>query len=231
MQPGNMARLSITIAQAKLTKNYGLTKMDPYCRVRVGHSVFETQTAVNGSKNPRWNKTVYCCLPPGVDTVYIEIFDERAFTMDDRVAWAHVAIAPSVRQGETVDDWYPLSGKQGEEKEGSINLVLSYTETAQYQAPVVYATPNVPVMVLPGGAPVYYPPQQVGGAPVTVQQQPPLHQMAPPRPPPGPLYTEEDIKQVKEMFPAVDDEVIKSVLEANRGNKDLTINNLLSMNS
>jgi len=30
-------------------------------------------------------------------------------------------------KGETVDDWYPLSGKLGEEKEGTINLVLSFT--------------------------------------------------------------------------------------------------------
>jgi len=52
---------------------------------------------------------------------------QRSFTMDDRVAWTHVSIPERVMKGETVDDWYPLSGKLGEEKEGTINLVLSYT--------------------------------------------------------------------------------------------------------
>ena len=47
--------------------------------------------------------------------------------MDDRVAWTHVSIPERVMKGETVDDWYPLSGKLGEEKEGTINLVLSFT--------------------------------------------------------------------------------------------------------
>jgi len=227
----NMARLSITIIQARLTKNYGLTKMDPYCRIRVGHSVFETQTSHNGAKSPRWNKTIHCYLPAGVDSVYLEIFDERAFTMDDRVAWGHITIPQRVFEGETVDDWYPLNGKQGDGKEGAVNIVLTYTEMAPQpvaQPQVVYTTNAAPVVMVPG-APVVYPQMQavpVQGVPmqgVPVQQQ----QM----PPQGPMFTDEDVTQVKDMFPDVDEDVIKSILEVNHGDKDRTINHLLQMNS
>ena len=80
--------------------------MDPYCRLRVGNTVFETPTDANGSKTPIWNRTIHSYLPDGVDAIFIEIFDERAFTMDERVAWAHIKIPEDVLKNHTMhDDW------------------------------------------------------------------------------------------------------------------------------
>lgn len=56
------------------------------------------------------------------------------------------------------------------------------------------------------------------------QQQIPVQQ--PPEPVP---LTEEDIGNLMEMFPNVDKEVIKSIGEANRGDKNATINSLLQL--
>lgn len=99
----------------------------------------------------------------------------------------------------------------------------------QSVAPVVMV-PNVagrpmPVFIAPT-ATIQQQPQQLAQQPSVVNAG--LPQPTPP--PPAPLQiSEDDMKQVQEMFPNIDREVIKSVFEANRGNKDTTINSLLQM--
>lgn len=100
--------------------------MDPYARVRVGHFVYETQTDANGGKTPRWNRVIHSQLPAGVATVSIEIYDECSFKMDELVAWAEIRIPESVLKGQTHEEWYSLSGKQGEHIEGMVDVVMSF---------------------------------------------------------------------------------------------------------
>ncbi|ESN98998.1 hypothetical protein HELRODRAFT_185045 [Helobdella robusta] len=256
-----VSRLSVTIAQATLVKNYGLTKMDPYVRLRVGNSVVETHTAVNGGKSPVWNKVFIITLQPGIDSIYLEIFDERSFALDDKIAWAHIVIPEQIFSGETVDEWYQLSGKQGEQKEGSINIIFSHS-----MAPVrlTYSIPNANpglyplphsqqiVMVPAAGVPMMAPYYQSSGVvqPMysyypTGQQQIPSSQQYPQQgtiqqspqqaPQQAPQPTAEDIEKdvdmLVEMFPGFERAIIQSMLEDNRFNKESTINQLLSISS
>ncbi|GAB0096768.1 toll-interacting protein [Sergentomyia squamirostris] len=229
-----VGRLSITVAQAKLVKNYGMTRMDPYVRVRVGHFVYETQTDPNGGKNPRWNRVIHSQLPAGVASISLEIYDECSFTMDELIAWTEIKLPEAVLRGDTHEDWYALSGKQGDGLEGMIDLVLSFQPGSAQNTTYMYQS-VAPVVMVPSVTgrqmPVFVHPQQ----PQVVNSHYPHPQQMPPppqqqqQPPPPPPLTEEDLKQIQEMFPNTDREVIKSVWEANRGNKDRTINCLLQM--
>jgi toll-interacting protein len=42
-------------------------------------------------------------------------------------------------------------------------------------------------------------------------------------------YTDADVLAIKEMFPSFDEDIVKSILEANNGHKENTINQLLAM--
>ncbi|RWS15584.1 toll-interacting protein B-like protein [Dinothrombium tinctorium] len=235
--PNNLAnnirgRLDVTVTEAKLTKNYGVTRMDPYLRLRVGHHIYETKTCYNGAKNPKWNKVFHCFLPNGVDSIHIEIYDECAFSADEKIAWCVYTIPQNVFDGETVEDIVPLSGRQGDNKEGSLGLVISFTTlpagSAMFTAPIAFVnpttlvvpptsgvvcTPTTPVYVHPAPQSNHFPSLNSEQANTTDEIE----------------IDEEDVKRIQEMFPSIEPDAIKTILESNRGNKDKTINALLLM--
>ncbi|GFT09613.1 toll-interacting protein [Trichonephila clavipes] len=232
-QQNTATQITLGVIQAQLAKNYSLTKMDPYVRVRIGHSVFETHTDIRGGRYPNWNKTITSYIPRGIKTIHIEVFDEHTLTPDERIAYADYVLTDEALQGQFIDIWVPLSGKQGPEKEGQINITV-YIRSVPYWSSVMPAA-AAPLMVVPQsnfGCWPYY----VSGQPVTVGypvgQQPlqnpnyhyPVQQQPQPYQP-----SEDDIKQIQEMFPTYDREVIIGVLENFRGNKDEAITSLLAL--
>ncbi|KAL5457031.1 hypothetical protein EMCRGX_G034266 [Ephydatia muelleri] len=243
---GHSRRLKITIAQAKLNRNYGLTRMDPFCRIRVGNAVCETTADPNGSKNPRWNKTFTCKLPAEVTSMYIEIFNERYLAVDDRIAWAYYELREELYNGQEVEEWINLSGRLGEGEEGTINVILQLLPPSAAHQLTVYDGEHVamypPTQPYPPG-PMFYP-GQYPGYPGPFMPPPgvvPGYGFPPPglmpqgsQPVPGPVpaarpVKEEDIKQLQEMFPTLEKDIIQSVLEANQGRVDPSVTALLQM--
>lgn len=216
-QPMPMAtshRILVTIIEAKLNKSYGMTKMDPYCRLRIGHGIFETPTAASGGKTPYWGKTWSSVVNPDIKNLDLEVYDERSFSTDSRIAWTSIPISKEIKNGKSQDDWWPLSGKLGEDNEGLIHLQI----TMKKEQRPVYQQMVMPQMMMPATGYVIPPGVQIAGPGIIPPQQA--------GPPP---ITEEDLKQLKEMFPNTDNDVIKTVLEASGGNKDAAINSLLTM--
>ena len=56
--------------------------------------------------------------------VQVEIFDECSFSVDERVAWATIQLRETVFSGETVEDWYPLTGKCSVGRQWKIGTLL-----------------------------------------------------------------------------------------------------------
>ena len=210
-----IGRLTVTIVEARLNKNYGVTRMDPYARLRIGHNVYETPTCQNGAKEPKWNKTVNCFLVAGTKSLDIEIYDECTFSTDSLIAHTSIPFTEKLMsRQEMVDDWWPLSGQEGQEREGMVHLILSVQKVApkpvtQQRAPGVAPS-------LTGGKPMTYDTAYIP------QQQ----QVEEP-----PKLEEEDLEEFSKMFPEIEKSVIEAVFVESGGSKEGTVNALLELGS
>jgi len=210
-----IGRLTVTIVEARLNKNYGVTRMDPYARLRIGHNVYETPTCQNGAKEPKWNKTVNCFLVAGTKSLDIEIYDECTFSTDSLIAHTSIPFTEKLMsRQEMVDDWWPLSGQEGQEREGMVHLILSVQKVA------------------PGAVPQQKPlgvaPSPTGGKHVTYDTAyiPQQQQVKEP-----PKLEEGDLEEFSKMFPEIEKSVIEAVFVESGGSKEATVNALLELGS
>nr|XP_027204249.1 toll-interacting protein B-like [Dermatophagoides pteronyssinus] len=242
------AHLSITFVEAHLIKNYGLMNMSPYVRIRIGNTIYETRTSTRGGKNPKWNETCRCYLPIGCDTIAIELYDDCLFTQDELIAWATYKVPEnflrftSETPEHTFEERIVLSGKQGEGLEGelfiSVNSKPVTAETLRtYMTAPVYHTshlhgPGVLISTPPIlAAPLIVHQSPVPAATLLPPSQQTQHQAAVQQPPQPIQIRDEDVQTLKEMFPNIEIDVIKSVLQTERGNIERSITNLLELNS
>ena len=199
--------LQIKIDRAELVKNYGFTKMDPYCKLKIDGRVYETPTCYGASTKPIWNRQFRCPLNENVKNFSIEIMDENQFYSDSRIAHTNVKITQDLLSSEVpVTLALPLSGEQGEEKEGTLFIQVHVYRIQS----ILAALANPRTTSAETGI----------SNDISNSQSDEIVVHVP---------TEDEIKMLSEMFPSVESEAIKSVIEANDGNMERSINSLLSI--
>jgi len=199
-----ISRLNVTVCEAKIVKSStllpGMIKMDPYARVRVGHSMYSTQTHVSGDLNPIWDRQIIATLPVGITEIFVELFDEKTFQEDKRIAFAVIQLPEEVLQNrQTVTKWFKLSESDREGQAGEVKLVISLTE---YRENIVIRN----------------------GAIDPNDMSPAMANLSPPV-----QISDGDVQMIKEMFPQIDGETIRSVLVQKGGDKEAAISTFLSM--
>lgn len=202
--------VTIHVTQARLAKNYGFTSMDPAVHLTIGGLQARTAVCSNGSKTPYWNQRL---VFPGVlaqeQRLKVEIFDIGTFS-DNLVAWGTVDITAAMAGATPMENWFPLSGKQGPGKEGVIHMHVSFKNSgpAPRQSSgrqFVNRGPMIPQL------------------PSHRRQQPPPQQQQRQQAPPA------DVSQLKDMFPGMDEDILREVLASKQGNAEEAINTLLAM--
>jgi toll-interacting protein len=168
------------------------------------------------------SRTFQCYLLQGIKNIDVEVYDECTFSQDPLIAHGMYHIPEEViKRHEVVDDWFPLSGNEGDGKEGTLHLILSLQPILPGQplaaGPQVRVAPNLAA----GHKPMAY-----QTAYLSPQRRPHQEQH---QPPPLKPLSDEEIDEFLKMFPNLDREIIMSVHVASNGNKESMVNSLLQL--
>uniref|UniRef100_W5MIP8 Toll interacting protein n=1 Tax=Lepisosteus oculatus TaxID=7918 RepID=W5MIP8_LEPOC len=221
---GTVGRLSITVVQVRAGQSGGPKEVASPCslkrgceiRVLIRSQVISpcSSAAVSGSSGAAGTEN----KPLAVD-VRREALAHRH--------WTHFLLLQplspgNIKQGCRSGELYPRAVF---ERRGAHTAVLTLGSV-----PASMVMQPQPVVLMPtvyqqgvgyvpiSGVPAVYSPGMV-----------PVGLPAAPAPPPQPQCTEEDLKALQDMFPNLDREVIRSVLEAQGGSREAAVNSLLQM--
>ena len=164
-------------------------KSDPYIIVQLGNSQKRRTSVKKNTQRPVWNEQFTFNVTDMNSTLMFLMRDED-IAVDDDMARLQINLN-SIKFGQVVDQWYPMTPVRGVRKGGQLHLKLHLADSRD--PPFVsrplqqgyYAPPaGAPGFYAPPpGAPGYYPPQQ-GMYPPQPGMYPPQQQpgMYPPQP-------------------------------------------------
>eukprot|EP01135_Chromosphaera_perkinsii_P012436 Nk52_evm47s2657 gene=Nk52_evmTU47s2657 len=209
VQEQHFGTLMIGLKEGILKKKPGLFRSDLYARIKHAGVVINSRSCSNSGKTPHWDEEYSLAHRPGVEAFKLEILDEGIMS-DSVTGWAVIPVSSVLQTpNEVVEDWFDLHTTK--DIVGQIKLSITYK----------------PDMVPPSLRRRIVVPQTVS----TVHRYPPGTGPGIPPQAAGPSQQEiaSGVSQLKEMFPEMDEEIIRGVLENNHGNVEATANHLVQM--
>jgi len=99
-----------------------LTKMDPYCKFKLGFHRGKSSVAKRQGKNPIWNDVI-TLKSKGQEFAKVKCKDRDRLSLNDRLGKAHIPLGSVYATGKT-SQWYPL--QKGDKVTGEILVEIEF---------------------------------------------------------------------------------------------------------
>jgi len=103
--------------------NNWVMKMNPYCKIKVGHHTGKSSVSHHGGKNPQWTDAISLDRKHGEQFAKLKMKDKDRISRDDRIGEAKIPLDVALAKG-TSDQWFNLYHK--DKVVGEIHIAIDF---------------------------------------------------------------------------------------------------------
>jgi len=107
--------------------NNWITKMNPYCKFKVGWHTAKSSVDKHGGKFPKWNDSVALTRKNGEEYFKLKLKDKDRITMDDNLGETKIMLNEVLTKGR-VNKWYNIY--KGNKITGEVLLDIEFNTSS-----------------------------------------------------------------------------------------------------